>query len=165
MKKLSIYLYLIIFLLIASVKSSFAIDSDIQDMINTIDGVQEEIKELDESKLQEAVKIDAAVEEINKVTEFVKESLENNDNENAIKALEFIEKSLTGAGSLIPQEFSSDMSKADMSSFGEDNMKIVNEITGDMKVQKEEKLSDLVSDMMVLGDKGLDSFGITENFK
>ena len=163
MKKLSIYLYLIIFLLINSVKSSFAIDSDIQDMINVIDGVQEEIKELDESKLQEAIKIDAAVEEINKVTEFVKESLVNNDKENAIKALEFIEKSLTGAGSLIPQEFSSDMSKADMSSFGEDNMKIVNEITGDMKVQKEEKLSDLVSDMMVLGDKGLDSFGITEN--
>ena len=55
------------------------------------------------------------------------------------------------------------MSKADMSSFGEDNMKIVNEITGDMKVIKEEKLSDLVSDMMALGDKGLDSFGITEN--
>ena len=38
MKKLSIYLYLIIFLLITSVKSSFAIDSDIQDMIDTIDG-------------------------------------------------------------------------------------------------------------------------------
>ena len=162
MKKLGIYLYLIIFLLIIPVKPSFAIDSDIQDMIDTIDGVQESVKELDESKLQEAIKIDAAVEEINKVTEFVKESLENNDNENAIKALEFIEKALTGAGSLIPQEFSSDMSKADMSSFGEDNMKIVNEITGDMKVKKEEKLSDLVSDMMALGDKGLDSFGITE---
>ena len=163
MKKLSIYLYLIIFLLIASVKSSFAIDSDIQDMINTIDGVQEEIKELDESKLQEAIKIDAAVEEINKVTEFVKLSLQNNDNENAIKALEFIEKSLAGAGSLIPQEFSSDMSKADMSTFGEDNMKIVNEITISMKTKKEENLSELVTSMISLESMGLDSFGITEN--
>ena len=163
MKKLSIYLYLIIFLLIASVKSSFAIDSDIQDMINTMDGVQESIKELDESKLQEAIKIDAAVKEINKVTEFVKKSLENNDNENAIKALEFIEKSLAGAGLLIPQEFSSDMSKADLGSFGEENMKIVTEITADMKTKKEEKLSDLVSSLMDLGDKGLDSFGIVEN--
>ena len=163
MKKLSIYLYLIIFLLIASVKSSFAIDSDIQDMINTINGVQEEIKELDESKLQEAIKIDAAVEEINKVTEFVKESLVKNDNKSAIKALEFIEKSLAGAGSLIPQEFSSDMSKADMSSFGEDNMKIVSEITASMKTNKEENLSELVTSMISLESMGLDSFGIIEN--
>ena len=36
MKKLSIYLYLIIFLLITSVKSSFAIDSDVQDLIDVI---------------------------------------------------------------------------------------------------------------------------------
>ena len=61
MKKLSIYLYLIIFLLIASIKSSFAIDSDIKDMLDNLDGVQKSIKDLDESKLQEAVKIDAAV--------------------------------------------------------------------------------------------------------
>ena len=65
MKKLSIYLYLIIFLLIASIKSSFAIDSDIKDMLDNLDGVQKSIKDLDESKLQEAVKIDAAVEELN----------------------------------------------------------------------------------------------------
>ena len=163
MKKLSIYIYLIIFLLITSVKSSFAIDADIQDMINEVDDAQESIKELDESKLQEAIKIDAAVEEINKVTEFVKLSLQNNDNENAIKALEFIEKSLAGAGSLIPQEFSSDMSKADIGSFGDDNMKIVSEITAGMATKKEEKLSDLVSNLMDLGDKGLDTFGIVEN--
>ena len=64
MKKLSIYLYLIIFLLITSVKSSFAIDSDIKDMLDTLDGVQESIKELDKSKLQEAVKIDAISKKI-----------------------------------------------------------------------------------------------------
>ena len=79
MKKLSIYLYLIIFLLITSVKPSFAIDSDVQDLIDVINNTQEGISKLDESKLQEAVKIDSAVEEINKVTEFVKESLKNND--------------------------------------------------------------------------------------
>jgi hypothetical protein len=165
MKKLSIYLYLIIFLLIASIKSSFAIDSDIKDMLDTLNDVQEKIKELDESKLQEAVKIDAAIEEINKVTEFVKESLENNDNENAIKALEFIEKSLTDVGSLIPQKFSSDMSKADLGSFGEDNMKIISVITTDMKTKKEEKLSDLITNMVDLNEKGLASFEINESLK
>ena len=165
MKKLSIYLYLIIFLLISSIKSSFAIDSDIKDMLDTLDGVQEKIKELDESKLQEAVKIDAAIEEINKVTEFVKESLQNNDNESAIKALEFIEKSLTDVGSLIPQKFSSDMSKADLGSFGEDNMKIISVITTDMKTKKEEKLSDLITSMVDLNEKGLASFEINESLK
>jgi hypothetical protein len=165
MKKLSIYLYLIIFLLIASIKSSFAIDSDIKDMLDNLDGVQKSIKDLDESKLQEAVKIDAAVEEINKVTQFVKESLENNDNESAIKALEFIEKSLTDVGSLIPQEFSSDMSKADLGSLGEDNMKIISEITADMKTKKEEKLSDLITNMIDLNEKGLASFEISESLK
>ena len=165
MKKLSIYLYLIIFLLIASIKSSFAIDSDIKDMLDNLDGVQKSIKDLDESKLQEAVKIDAAVEEINKVTQFVKESLENNDNESAIKALEFIEKTLTDVRSLIPQEISSDMSKADLGSLGEDNMKIISEITADIKTKKEEKLSDLITNMVDLNEKGLASFEISESLK
>ena len=81
---------------------------------------------------------------------------------NGLGYILFIEKSLAGTNALVPQEFSSDMSKADIGSFGEDKMAVVNEITADMKVIKEEKLNDLVSGMVDISEEGIDSFGIVE---
>ena len=78
------------------------------------------------------------------------------------KALEFIQKYFAGTNALVPQEFSSDMSNADMGSFGEENMKVVNEITAEMKEVKEEKLNDLISGMVDISEEGLDAFGIVE---
>ena len=82
----------------------------------------------------------------------LKKTINSNDNVETIKALEFIEKSLSGVSALVPQEFSSDMSKADMSTFGEDKTKMLISVTEDMKNKKEEKLNELISHMVDLNE-------------
>ena len=111
----------------------------------------------------DAVSWDATVTQ--KATEFAKKTINSNNNVEAIKALEFIEKSLSDVSALVPQEFSSDMSKADMSTFGEDKAKILISITEDIKNNKEEKLNELITHMVDLNKVGLDSFEIIENLK
>ena len=160
MRKINLYFLTFIFLFFAN--PSLSIDQEIKDIVDTIDAAKNDFNDVDTSEVIEAVKMDKAFEQIDKVTEFVKEALQDGNEDSAIKALEFIEKSLAGTNALVPQKFSSDMSKADIGSFGEDKMAIVNEITTDMKVIKEEKLNDLVSGMVDISEEGIDSFGIVE---
>jgi chromosome segregation ATPase len=160
MKKINLYFLTFIFLFFAN--PSFSVDQEIREIVDSIDAAKNDFNDVDTSEVIEAVKMDKAFEQIDKVTEFVKEALQDGNEDSAIKALEFIEKSLAGTNALVPQEFSSDMSKADFGSFGEDKMAIVNEITADMKVTKDEKLNDLISGMMDISEEGIDSFGIVE---
>ncbi len=160
MRKINLYFLTLLFLFFSN--PSIALDQELRDIVDSIDAAKKDFNDVDTSEVIEAVKMDKAFEQIDKVTEFVKESLEDGNEESAIKALEFIEKSLAGTNALVPQEFSSDMSKADMGSFGEENMKIVNEITAEMKEVKEEKLNDLISGMVDISEEGLDAFGIVE---
>ena len=124
---------------------------------------KKQFQELAAGNTEESKIIDEAIKEIDKVTEFVKEQIENNETDDAIKALGFIEKSLSDISGILPTEWSSDMSSIDLSSFKEEDMKYVNEVTADMKKSKEKKLSKMVNNMIDLTDKGLNSFGITEN--
>ena len=160
MRKINFYFITLIFLFFAN--PSFSLDQEIRDIVESIDAAKNDFNNVDTSEVIEAVKIDNAFNEIDNVTEFVKEALQEGNEDSAIKALEFIEKSLAGTSALVPQEFSSDMSKADIGNFGEDKMAIINEITADMKVTKEEKLNDLVSGMVDISEEGIDSFGIVE---
>ena len=134
------------------------------DYQNQIDA-QKEFNDLKTGDTSEAKIIDDAIKEINKATEFVEKAINSNNNIEAIKALEFIEKSLSGVSALVPQEFSSDMSKADMSTFGEDKTKMLISVTEDMKNKKEEKLNELITNMVDLNKTGLASFEIAENLK
>ena len=160
MRKINLYFLTLLFLIFSN--PSIALDQELSDIVDTIDAAKNDFNNIDTSEVIEAVKMDEAFEQIDKVTEFVKESLEDGNEESAIKALEFIEKSLAGTNALVPQEFSSDMSKADIGNFGEDKMAVVNEITTEMKEVKEEKLNDLISGMVEISEQGLDTFGIVE---
>ena len=83
--------------------------------------------------------IDEALKEIDKATEYAQEAINANNAEDAIKTLEFIEKTLTDVQSIIPQEFGSDMSKIYVSVFSKEDMETITEITTEMKVAKEKK--------------------------
>lgn len=116
MRKINFYFITLIFLFFAN--PSFSLDQEIRDIVESIDAAKNDFNNVDTSEVIEAVKIDNAFKEIDNVTEFVKEALQEGNEDSAIKALEFIEKSLAGTGALVPQEFSSDMSKADIGNFG-----------------------------------------------
>ena len=73
---------------------------------------------------------------INEATSYVEKSLDVNNNKEAIKALEYVEKSLTDIENFIPPEFSSDMSQIDTSIFTKDEMDLITEITNEMKSNK-----------------------------
>ena len=115
MKKKLIITLFITFLTLPNI--SFGADDDLKELTDAINDAQKEFNDLKTGNTSEAKIIDDAIKEINKATEFVKKTINSNNNVEAIKALEFIEKSLSGVSALVPQEFSSDMSKADMSNF------------------------------------------------
>ena len=65
--------------------------------------------------------------------------------------------------SIIPQEFSSDMSNIDTSAIAKEDMDIITEMTTQMGVAKEEKQTEFMSDLMDLNLKGIDTVSISEN--
>ena len=116
--------YLLIFFLILTFKAHSI--EDVNEFTDSLGDIQKQFQELAAGSTDESKIIDEAIKEIDKVTEFVKEQINKNETDDAIKALEFIEKSLTDVSSILPTEFGSDMSKADLSKFKEDDMKYVN---------------------------------------
>ena len=130
-----------------------------------LEKAQEEITNIQENDSETAKSIDDAVKEINKATDFVKESLKNNNVEDAINTLEFIEKSLGDVTNLIPPKIKSDMSQIDTEAFGEDKMADVLSVTKGMNVKKEKTLKDLVTNMSEMQTKGLNVKEITSNLK
>ena len=129
--------YLLIFFLILTFKAHSI--EDLNEFTEPLGDLQKQFQELTTGNTEEAKIIDEAIKEIDKVTEFVKEQIENNETDDAIKALGFIEKYLSDVSGILPTEWSSDMSGIDLSSFKEEDMKYVTEVTADMKKSKEKK--------------------------
>ena len=111
----------------------------------------------DQSKI-----IDEAFKEIDKATAIAQEAINNDNTEDAIKTLEFVEKSLTDVESIIPQEFGSDMSKIDTSAISKEDMDTVNELTAQMKSSKEIKEKEFKEDLIEINLKGIDTVSISE---
>ena len=110
--KLNQILKVTIFILFFSLSKSYSIE-DVTEFTDAISEAREEFNKASEASTDQSKIIDQAFKEIDKATEYAQEAINNNNSEDAIKTLEFIEKSLTDVESIIPQEFSSDMSKID----------------------------------------------------
>ena len=157
-------LFFILLIISINCKLSFAIDiENLSEATEELEKVQKEFNDLKESDSEIANTIDDAVKEINKATEFVKETLKNNNAQDAIKTLEFIEKSLGSVSNLIPPKITADMSKIDTEAFGEEKLNEVLSVTKSMNVKKEENLKDLVTNMSEMQNKGLNVKEITSN--
>ena len=158
----------ILFILILFLNFSIAYSIDLESLSEAteeVEKVKEELKNLSKSDSDIANSIDSAVEQINIATEFVKKSLEENNVDSAIKTLEFIEKSLGDVANIVPQELTSDMSKVDMSQLDQDKLDTVMSITKNMNENKEQKLNELVSNMVEMQGEGLEVQEITSNLK
>lgn len=144
------------------ISKSYAIEN-VSEFTDAINEAREEFNEITEATTEQSKIIDEAIKEIDKATEYVREAINNQNAEDAIKTLEFIEKSLSDVESIIPQEFGTDMSNMDVSAISKDDMDIVNEITSQMNVAKEEKLNKFIADLVNLNQKGIDTVSISEN--
>ena len=162
MKKILFFLIILFF----NFKFVQAINlENLSEATEELEKAQEEITNIKENDSETAKSIDDAVKEINKATDFVKEALKNNNVEDAINTLEFIEKSLGDVTNLIPPQIKSDMSQIDTEAFGEDKMADVLSVTKGMNVKKEKTLKDLVTNMSEMQTKGLNVKEITSNLK
>ena len=104
---------------------SYSIE-DVTEFTDAINESREKFNNASEAITEQSKIIDEAFKEIDKATEYVQEAINNNNAEDAIKTLEFIEKSLTDVESIIPQEFSSDMSNIDATAIPKEDMTVYN---------------------------------------
>ena len=160
--QLSKILTIVFVILFFITSKSYSIE-EITEWTDAINDAREEFNNTSEASTEQSKIIDQALKEIDKATEYVQEAINNNNTKDAIKTLEFIEKSLSDVESIIPQEFGSDMSNMDISAISKEDMDIVNETTSQMNVAKEEKLNKFMSELVDLNQKGIDTVSISEN--
>ena len=139
-RQLNKILIVTLVILFFTFSKSYSIE-DVTEFTDAINESREKFNNASEAITEQSKIIDEAFKEIDKATEYVQEAINNNNAEDAIKTLEFIEKSLTDVESIIPQEFGSDMSNIDTSAIAKEDMDVVNEVTAQMKTVKEEKLN------------------------
>ena len=111
----------------------------------------------------EAIIIDAAIQEMDKVMEFFDESFKNNNIEVAEMTLIYIDKSLSDINKLVPKEIINDLSGVDMNSLPEKDLQKIMQTTKQMQINKKEKLTSLVKYMTKIDQKGLNLFQISNN--
>ena len=121
-----------------TLSKSYAIE-DVSEFTDAISEASEKFNNLSEGTAEQSKIIDEAIKEIDKATEYVQEALNSGNAEDAIKTLEFIEKSLSDVEKIIPEEFSSDMTNIDTSSIAKEDMDLITDMTTQMSVAKEEK--------------------------
>ena len=156
-------IYIIIFVILFFTLSKSNAIEDVKEFTDAINEASEKFNNISEASTEQSKIIDEAFKEIDKATEYVQEAINNNNAEDAIKTLEFIEKSLSDVESIIPQEFSSDMSNIDTEAIAKEDMDIITEMTTQMGVAKEKKQAEFMSDLMDLNLKGIDTVSISEN--
>ena len=145
-------------------KTTFSFDlENLSEVTEDLEKAQKELKNVTKSDNAISQTIDNAVLEIDKATEFVKETLKDGNIDEAVSTLEFIELSLSNVSNLIPQELKSDMTKVDMTSIDENKMSDILSITEEMGENKKKKLNDLVKDMQDVKAAGLEIQDITKN--
>ena len=130
---------------------SYSIE-DVTEFTDAINESREEFNNASEALTEQSKIIDEAFKEIDKATEYVQEAINNNNAEDAIKTLEFIEKSLNDVGSIIPQEFvlicSNDVTAIQKKIWK--RIKITAQMNAAMK-----KINDFMSDLIDLNQKEL----------
>ena len=130
LNKILVVTFVILFF---TLSKSYSIE-DVTEFTDAINEAREEFNNSPEASTEQSKIIDEALKEIDKATEYAQEAINDNNVEDAIKTLEFIEKTIGDVQSIIPQEFGSDMSKIDVSAFPKEDMETITEITTEMKV-------------------------------
>ena len=156
-------IYIIIFVILFFTLSKSNAIEDVKEFTDAINEASEKFNNISEASTEQSKIIDEAFKEIDKATEYVQEAINSGNAEDAIKTLEFIEKSLSDVESIIPQEFSSDMSNIDTEAIAKEDMDIITEMTTQMGVAKEKKQTEFMSGLMDLNLKGIDTVSISEN--
>ena len=160
LKSRSLFLFFLIFF-----NSSLFGEEVFKDISNSIEKIQNNYNDIDQSEIESTINIDNAIKEVDNIFDLVEERLLNDDLESAIQILEVIDKSLSAITSSIPEEVYSDMSEVKIESLSEENLKEIKIISESMTNLKNEKISDLFENLIDLNDDGIAMFEKINNIE
>ncbi len=150
LKILTIALFILIFN-----SANFVKAETLEDLAEEISDIREQISNLKSSNIKEAVKIDKALKEIDRVMDFVDEKVATGDIGIAISTLEFVETTVTDIAKVVPNEFKSETIKAGKE-FTPNQMKEISKITKGIGANKAKKTRALAKSAKEIKSKGLD---------
>ena len=154
--------YTFIFLIFISTHS---LSDEFNEIMDSINEIKNEFNSLTSSEVSEAKIIDEAVKELSEAVDFASKSFDSNDIESTVKALEFVEDALGDVSKLAADEISSDMSEVNFDELKDETTQTLIDITNSIKTKNEKKTSALVSNMIDINKKGLDTFSTTNKLK
>ena len=136
------------------------ISNELRDATNEL---QEELSSLEDSDLNEAVIVDSALANMKETIQFLENSVENQNLDQALTTLKFLEKNLGVISSVIPAEIYNDMSSMNTESFAKEDLLAIQKISKVMNKKQDEAFKEMVTNMMTLEDHGFNAFSVVNN--
>ena len=156
-------IFLILFFTVFILFKNTSQAETVEDLVQQLNDIQEEIKSLSSSDSDEAKIIDQSIEEINKATNFALEKIASDDLESAKSALAYSSKSIGDVGKVVPKEFESDMSNADIENFASEKMATLKVVTTAMAKKKQEDNNLLLDQIIDLNEAGFNTTAMSGN--
>ena len=116
-----------------------------------------------EGKKGLAKNFDKAMEEINKLTDYVVENIQNEALRD--KGLNILKNKLANIENKLPKEYSNDLSKVDIKKINKNASTVMQEVTQNIKSNKEKNNNTLIADMSEFNKQGFNVFKLNRNLK
>ena len=130
---------------------------------NDILKLRKKIDNLPEGKKALAKNLDKAIEEINSLTDYVVENIQNEALKD--KGLNLLTNKLANIENKLPKEYSNDLSKVDIKKISKNASTVMQEVTQNIKSKKEKDNNTLILDMSELNKQGFNVFKLNRNLK
>ena len=130
---------------------------------NDILKLRKKIVNLPEGKKALAKNLDKAMEEINSLTDYVVENIQNEALKD--KGLNLLKNKLANIENKLPKQYSNDLSKVDIKKISKNAPIVMQELTQNMKSKKEKDTNTLIADMSEFNKQGFNVFKLNRNLK
>ena len=125
--------------------------------------LRKKIANLPEGKKGLAKNLDKAMEEINSLTDYVLENIQNEALKD--KGLNLLKNKLANIENKLPKEYSNDLSKVDIKKISKNASTVMEEVTQNIKSKKEKDTITLIADMSEFNKQGFNVFKLNRNLK
>ena len=130
---------------------------------NDILKLRKKIDTLPEGKKTLVKNFDKAMKEINNLTDYVIENIQNESLK--IKGLSLLKTKLAYIDNKLSKEYSNDLSKVDINKISTNASTVMREVTQNIKNKKERDNNKLITDMSKLNKQGFNVFKLNRNLK
>ena len=145
----------------------FANELDLESLSNDLNfanqELQEELSSLADTKLNEAIIFDSALDNLQESIKYIEQSISNKNIDAALLALKFLDNNLSNISSIIPSETFNDMSNINLESFSEENLLTIKKISDQMNENQNSDFKEMINEMILLEEKGLNVFEIFQD--